>query len=212
MEDKRYICEKCQAEFKHQPNYCRHKKKNTCETPSKSSLENKLIQTELENKLIQSELEKKLLEAEMKNMQMEKSKPKCKITFKEFSNSIELTLDDLEKIMTFGYIQGVLNIVIDNLNILDEKPIYCTDVRREIIYIMEESWVKNNKQLFEFVIELRGKIYDVFAKWRIKNPNHLNMHDSSNEEYVNISMYLMHAFTNENVHKIVHQIAKEVKI
>jgi hypothetical protein len=154
----------------------------------------------------------------MKNMQIElsqskKSKnPECKITFKEFSNSIELTLDDLKKIMTFGYIQGVLNIVIDNLNKLVEKPIYCTDVRREIIYIMEESWVKNNKQLFEFVIELRRKIYDVFAKWRIKNPNHLNMHDSTNEEYVNISMYLMEAFTNENVHKIVHQIAKEVKI
>jgi hypothetical protein len=210
--EKKYICEKCEIGFNHQSSLCRHKKKcqpNENQKPSKS---------ELENKLIQSELEKKLLEAEMKNMQMELSqskkskKPECNITFKEFSESIELTFDDLEKIMTFGYIQGMLNIIIDNLNNLDQKPIYCTDIRREIIYIMEGSWVKNEKQLFNFIIELRRKIYDVFAKWRLKNPNHLNMNDSSNEKYIEISMYLMDAFTKENVHKIIHQIAKEVKI
>jgi len=76
MEDKKYICEKCETEFKYQSNYCRHKKKNTCEQPSNLAMENKILQFEmekmqLENKLLQTEL--KLLQTENKLVKEEES-------------------------------------------------------------------------------------------------------------------------------------------
>jgi hypothetical protein len=215
MEDKRYICEKCQAEFKHQSNYCRHKKKNTCEKPSNSAMENKTLQLEiekmqLENKLLKYELQNIMpAETEVKKGPKKKLK-ECDTTFKEFSDSIELSFEIINTISILGYVQGMTNIIIDRLDNLDEKPIYCTDTRRVIIYLMEESWVKNEKQMITFVKELHGKIYDIYKQWALENPSHL-INDSIEHE-LKKSFIMNFIPTPECQHKIIRNIAKYVQI
>jgi hypothetical protein len=215
MEDKKYICEKCETEFKHQSNYCRHTKKNTCKKTT-NSLENKLIQSEmekiqLENKLLKYELQNVMpVETEVKKGPKRKLK-ECDLTFKEFSDSIELTLETMNTISILGYIQGMTNIIIDRLDNLDEKPIYCTDTRRVIIYLMEESWVKNEKQMLEFVKEMDKKIFNIYNQWLLENPTHA-INDSIEHEQKRSFMMNMIENSNENRHKIIRNIAKYVQI
>jgi len=215
MEDKKYICEKCETEFKHQSNYCRHMKKNTCKKTT-NSLESKLMQSEmekmqLENKLLKYELQN-IMPAETEVKKTHKKKVKeCDTTFKEFTNSIELSFDNIETISILGYVQGMTNIIIDYLDKFDDKPIYCTDTRRVIIYLMEESWVKNELQMIEFVKEMDKKIFSIYNQWAIENPNHKN---NNTDEFNTKQSFMMNMIENgnENRHKIIRNIAKYVQI
>jgi hypothetical protein len=212
--EKKYICEKCEVGFNHQSSYCRHKKKcqpNENQKPSKSELENKLIQSEMENKLMQ--MENKLLKYEMQtpDKKTHKKMKECDITFKEFTDSIELSFENIDTIINLGYIQGMTNIIINKLDELDDKPIYCTDTRRMIIYLMEESWIKNEQELFKFIIQMRGKVYDIFNRWLIENPNHIKDGSIENEKKLSYSITMFES-SNENHHKIIRNIAKYVQI
>ena len=55
----------------------------------------------------------------------------------DFVDSIKLQLSDLIEIGEIGYVEGISNIIIKNLNNLDEtkRPVHCTDKKRETIYI-----------------------------------------------------------------------------
>ena len=73
----------------------------------------------------------------------------CKdaINFTEFINSIQVTDDDLENNVKMGFVNGMTKIIVDNLKQLtqNERPIHCTDVKRETIYVKEEDqWDKEN--------------------------------------------------------------------
>jgi len=202
--EKKYICEKCKVEFNHQSSYCRHKKKcqpNENQKLTKSELENKLIQTEMENKLIQ--MENKLLKYEMQTEEPRKGPKKklkeCDITFKEFTDSIELTPKTLDTIIILGYVKGLTNIIIDHLDELDDKPIYCTDTRRVIIYLMEESWVKNEKQMLDFVKEMDKKIYSIY--------NQLAPYPAECEKKLSFALNMCQN-NIENHHKIIRNVAK----
>jgi hypothetical protein len=52
-----------------------------------------------------------------------------------------LQLSDLEKVGEIGYIEGISNIIVKNLNALDvsQRPVHCTDKKRETIYIRNEN-------------------------------------------------------------------------
>jgi vacuolar-type H+-ATPase subunit F/Vma7 len=65
----------------------------------------------------------------------------------EFVDSLQLQLSDLEKVGEVGYIEGISNIIIKKLNALDisERPIHCTDKKRETMYIRDEDkWEKED--------------------------------------------------------------------
>jgi len=214
MEDKKYICEKCETEFKHQSNYCRHKKKNTCKKTT-NSLENQLLQSEmekiqLENKLLKYELQN-IMPPEVEVKKTHKKLKECDITFKEFSDSIELSSEIMNTISILGYVQGMTNVIIDKLDKLDEKPIYCTDTRRVIIYLMEKSWVKNEKQMFDFIIEMDKKIFSIYNQWLLETPNHA-INDSIEHELKRSFIMSMIEKGNENKHKIIRNIAKYCQI
>ena len=59
----------------------------------------------------------------------------------DFVDSIKLQLSDLIKIGEIGYVEGISNIITSNLQSLDisERPIHCTDKKREIVYIKDED-------------------------------------------------------------------------
>jgi hypothetical protein len=59
----------------------------------------------------------------------------------------QLQLSDLEKVGELGYIEGISNIIIKNLKALDitERPVHCTDKKRETMYIKDEDkWKKED--------------------------------------------------------------------
>jgi hypothetical protein len=66
----------------------------------------------------------------------------------DFVDSIKLQLSDLEKVGELGYIEGISNIIVKNLNEMDItlRPIHCTDKKRETTYIKDQDkWEKENE-------------------------------------------------------------------
>ena len=72
----------------------------------------------------------------------------CKdaINFTDFIERIEISHDDLENNAQLGFVNGISKILLDNLQRLTlyERPIHCTDVKRETMYIKDDNqWQKD---------------------------------------------------------------------
>jgi hypothetical protein len=67
----------------------------------------------------------------------------CKdaMNINDFVESIKLQVSDLENVGEVGFVEGISNIIVKNLNALDitKRPIHCTDKKRETIYIKDEN-------------------------------------------------------------------------
>jgi hypothetical protein len=82
---------------------------------------------------------------------------KCKeaISMNKFIDSLKITLEDLFLTKNKGITEGITNIIIKNMNELSlyERPLHCTDVKRETVYIKSEGeggedslWEKDKEQ------------------------------------------------------------------
>jgi hypothetical protein len=66
----------------------------------------------------------------------------------DFVDSIKLQLSDLERVGKIGYVEGISNIIVKNLNSLEEskRPVHCTDSKREVMYVKDQDkWEKENE-------------------------------------------------------------------
>ena len=68
---------------------------------------------------------------------------KCKdaINLTEFVKNLQIQLEDVEKMGRVGYVDGMTQIIMNGLKNLDmyKRPIHCTDLKREIMYVKEED-------------------------------------------------------------------------
>jgi hypothetical protein len=67
----------------------------------------------------------------------------------DFVESIKLQLSDLESVGKLGFVEGISNIITNNLNALDitQRPVHCADKKREILYVKDEDkWEKEDEQ------------------------------------------------------------------
>ena len=67
----------------------------------------------------------------------------------DFIDSIEVTVQDLKYLAKKGYVEGLSNLLIKNLEELDitKRPLHCSDIKREIIHIKDKNnWEKDNDQ------------------------------------------------------------------
>lgn len=104
---------------------------------------------------------------------------KCKdaLNLSEFIDSMEITNEDLENNASLGFVGGISKILLDNLKNLSiyERPIHCTDVKRETIYIKDEDkWEKENdmKKMRNTIQEISRKSLIQLCKWREENPEY----------------------------------------
>lgn len=66
----------------------------------------------------------------------------------EFIESIQLSIEDVEKIGLEGQTQALSNILSNKLNEMDifKRPVHCSDVKKEIIYIKDkDKWEQEKK-------------------------------------------------------------------
>ena len=66
----------------------------------------------------------------------------------EFIESIQLSIEDVEKIGMEGQTQALSNILSSKLNEMDifKRPVHCSDVKKEIIYVKDEDkWEQEDK-------------------------------------------------------------------
>jgi hypothetical protein len=143
----------------------------------------------------------------------------CKdaLNMSEFINSIELKISDLENIGKLGYVEGMSNIIIRELNDTDmyKRPVHCSDAKRETVYVKEENkWEKDNSETKQMVKAVRGidkKNYQLLTSWKDTNPKCVDSKSNECDKYMKIMSKVMDGDI-ENVHKVIKKVAKEVVI
>jgi hypothetical protein len=143
----------------------------------------------------------------------------CKdaMNMSDFINSIELKISDLENIGKYGYVEGVSNIIIKQLNDTDmyKRPVHCSDAKRETLYVREENkWEKNTKETKQMITAVRGvnkKNYQMLTKWKETNPKCVDSKSSECDKYMKIMSKVMDG-DEENINKVIKRVAKEVII
>jgi len=139
----------------------------------------------------------------------------------EFVESVKLQVSDLENVGKVGYIEGISNIIIKNLNALDvaKRPVHCTDQKREVMYVKDENtWEKedeNNKKLRKAIRMIAHKNICMLKDFREKYPD-CEEYDSNKNSQCNKIVYEAMGGKGDDEYdkdtKIIKKIAKVVGI
>ena len=148
----------------------------------------------------------------------------CKdaLNLSEFIDSINVKLSDLENIGQEGYVDGISDLFLTNLNDLDShmRPIHCSDLRREILYVKNQNeWFKEAEEkplIIQAIKQLTTKNIRQIAEWMKKYPDCTQSDSKKNDQYLKIVSNAMSGGTIEeqrnNINKIIKNLAKEVVI
>jgi hypothetical protein len=139
----------------------------------------------------------------------------------DFVDSIKLQLSDLENVGKLGYVNGISNIIIKNLNLLDEtqRPVHCTDTKREVIYVKDEDkWEKEdeNKDKMRLMIKnVSRKNSKLLTDFRTKFPGCDKSDSRLSGKYDKLTLEAFGGKGDDyedKENKIIKHIVKEVKI
>ena len=142
----------------------------------------------------------------------------CKdaMNFSDFINGIEVSHEDLENNAQLGFVGGVSKILIDNLKMMNrnERPIHCTDVKRETMYIKDDNkWTKEetDSKLRSAIQEITRKSISTLMAWKRGNPESDDMDSEFSGRCIVIQQQSMAGYNREVYYpKVIHAIAREV--
>jgi hypothetical protein len=111
----------------------------------------------------------------------------CKdaINIKDFIESIKISLQQLEQIQNKGLVDGLATAILENIGRLSlyERPIHCTDIKRETLYIKHDDiWEKDEtkQNIKKAIKELSHKPYSTLKEWLDNNPNYMDDENKQN--------------------------------
>jgi uncharacterized C2H2 Zn-finger protein len=135
----------------------------------------------------------------------------------DFVNSIKLQLPDLIEMGDKGYVEGISKIIVKNLTALDEteRPVHCTDKKRETIYIKDENeWAKeddNKTKLRKVIKTIANKNIRLLPQFREKYPDYGDSESNISDKYSKMVIEAMGGSGNnesEKEEKIIKNISK----
>ena len=242
-----YLCDKCDKSFYTNSGLWRHKKtcdvinhieiketKTETKNEDKDELINFLIKENQEFKNLILEIIKKDTITNNNNNNTINSHNKtfnlqfflnetCKdaMNIMDFVDSIKLQLSDLESVGKLGYVEGISNIIVKNLNSLDEtkRPVHCADSKREVMYVKDDNkWEKENadkSKLRNAIKCVSRKNSKLLKEFRVQYPGC----DQSDSKYLTkFDKLTLEAFGGkgddyeDKENKIIRNIAKNVII
>jgi hypothetical protein len=139
----------------------------------------------------------------------------------DFVKSLEINLQDVENVGKLGYVEGISNIILNGLNKLDvyQRPIHCSDLKRESVHIKDENiWeLDKDKKIFTSAIKhVACKNVKKISDWKTENPQWNDFDSKVHEIYSKMLYESMGPTTPEDKIKyfgrIINNISKEVTI
>ena len=139
----------------------------------------------------------------------------------DFVESVKLKLSDLVKVGEIGYVEGISNIIVENLNALDEtkRPVHCTDTKREVLYIKDDNkWEKEDEdknKLRKVIKKIAYKNQRLLPEFKKEHPDCGKYHSKYSDQYNKLIVESMGGSGNNDIEKedkIIKKIAKEVTI
>lgn len=145
---------------------------------------------------------------------------RCKnaINFSDFIDNIQISQHDLENNAQLGFVNGITKILIDNLKQLTlyERPIHCTDIKRETLYIKDsDKWEKeqSDKKLEDGIQEVSRKSVGSLLKWKKENPDYENIDSEFSNKCIVMQQQSIAGDKKDLYYsKVIHNIARENSI
>ena len=147
----------------------------------------------------------------------------CKdaMSLKDFVKNLEITMEEFIETGEIGFVDGLSQVMIQRIGDMDihERPIHCTDLKRETVYIKDaEKWEKDaNKEKFRKAV--KGVAYKnerMRPKWYAETPNVDILGSENCEKFFKYSAAALGGYgTEENrvfENKIMKNVLKEVTI
>ena len=142
----------------------------------------------------------------------------CKnaINFSDFIKNLEVSREDLENNAQLGFVDGVSKILIESLKQLSvtERPIHCTDIKRETMYIKDDGkWNKeeDGSKLNSVIQEVTRKGLRTLLNWKDENPDYKDRDSEFSNRCIVIQQQSMAAHNRDTYYpKVIRAIAKEV--
>jgi hypothetical protein len=242
-----FTCKNCNKQFKNRSGLWKHKKKCITPNNEYNIEQSKSINDDKEiiKRLLQQNTELIKEQTDIKHLMLEIIKngtnnvynsnntnshnkafnlnfflnETCKdaMNITDFVDSIKLELNDLEKVGEVGYIEGISNIIIKNLNELDEtkRPLHCTDKKRETIYIKDQGqWEKeddNKTKIKKTINKIANKNIKLISQFREKYPECRKSDSKISDKYNKMIIEAMGGPGDNNVEKeekIIKNITK----
>ena len=116
---------------------------------------------------------------------------KCKdaLSMEQFIDKIEISMKNLLTTKEKGQVQGISNIIIENMNKLSlyERPLHCTDKKRETLYIKNNTWEKdeNKEHINKALKDVERKQMQNINVWLEEHPNYMN-NSQEQEEFAKL--------------------------
>ena len=95
----------------------------------------------------------------------------------DFLGNLDVNIDELEYIGNHGYVSGMTKMIMSRLKDMDvtKRPIHCTDVKREIMYIKDkDEWCRDTDELVKLrriLSNISMSNYRSVANWRTAHPD-----------------------------------------
>ena len=145
---------------------------------------------------------------------------KCKdaMNMKDFVNSIQLNTDDLENMGKLGYVEGMSNIFITNLNKteLHKRPVHCSDVKRDTLYVKDaDKWEcdgPDHPKMTNAVLAVEHKNVKLMGEWAAQHPKCMTSYTNDNDQYFKLSKIVTDGAQDGNISKVIRKVAKSVTI
>ena len=189
---KKYVCD-CGKEYNYRQSLYNHKK--TCKGEKKETaiIENvdyKSMFLEMinENKELRKTITEMIPKMGNNNNNNIKQKfninvflnEKCKdaISMDEFIDKIEVSMKNLLTTKEKGQVYGISNIIMENMNKLSlyERPLHCTDKKRETLYVKNNEWEKDDSKehINKALKKVESKQLKNLNVWLEEHPNYMN--------------------------------------
>ena len=123
----------------------------------------------------------------------------------EFVEQLDVSMEDMLNTSRVGYTEGVSQIIVNGLKALDEtmRPIHCTDVKRETLYIKENDvWNKEAEDrpiLLGAVKKIAGKNIKQISEWCKLHPNYRDSSSRDNDIHLKMLVNVMQSGTDSEI-------------
>ena len=144
----------------------------------------------------------------------------CKdaLNISDFIDSLKITLEDLLFSKTNGISRGITDVMIKGLKELDihKRPIHCTDIKRDIMYIKnEDNWSKddNHDIMKNTIVKIADKERTALQQWAIDNPDWIET-ERKQLEYLTMMRSICEPIEKYNNYerKIIKILSKEIQL
>lgn len=211
--EEEYVCEYCQKKFKSASAVIKHKK---IHMTNDEILQNLLIKQQEQDKKLEKCIKilsnKKEITNNLTIQVFLNENCKDAMTLEKFIGTMKINFGDLMNTKEKGYIDGISNIIINNLKALkiEERPIHCTNSTLQNFHIKTDKWEDDDGKKVTQAISAVGKAQiHLLSEWLQQHPNWEN-NERETEEYMKLIQTLTNIEDLDKNNKILHNIATAV--